>query len=248
MEKFNFNAKFSGLIVLVFILFTIVGTLTHEVGHILIAKFLGYETELYYGSMNYFHKGYNEDNDVKEYFKLAKANNNQIVKDLPFPEKERFKALELTLNAKYPINNKHAFLITLGGPLQTLITCFLGLCILWYRKSTNKKEFKTLDWLGVFLTLFILREVFNTIMALCSFVVFKTNKFYGDEFDISRALEMNQWVVPIITAIIGILISGVIVFKVIPQKYRLSFIISGCIGSLLGFTLWFYFLGPMLIP
>ncbi len=34
-------------------MFTVVGTLSHEYGHIVVAKYLGYETKLHYGSMNY---------------------------------------------------------------------------------------------------------------------------------------------------------------------------------------------------
>ena len=40
-------------LVLSFILATIVGTLSHEGGHIAAAKYYGYETTLHYGSMNY---------------------------------------------------------------------------------------------------------------------------------------------------------------------------------------------------
>lgn len=38
---------------LAFIVFTIIGTLTHELGHIYVAHQLGFETELHYASMNW---------------------------------------------------------------------------------------------------------------------------------------------------------------------------------------------------
>lgn len=38
---------------LVFIAFTVIGTLSHEMGHIVVAKVLGYETTLHYASMNW---------------------------------------------------------------------------------------------------------------------------------------------------------------------------------------------------
>ncbi|MEQ8908833.1 MAG: hypothetical protein RIC95_06555 [Vicingaceae bacterium] len=46
--------KFSFTILLVFIAFTVVGTLSHELGHISVAQFLGYDTQLHYGSMNWY--------------------------------------------------------------------------------------------------------------------------------------------------------------------------------------------------
>jgi hypothetical protein len=36
-----------------FIAFTIIGTISHELGHIAVAKYLGYNTVLHYGSMTY---------------------------------------------------------------------------------------------------------------------------------------------------------------------------------------------------
>lgn len=45
--------KKSVLIILCFILFTIIGTLSHELGHIVPAKILGYQTTLHYGSMEW---------------------------------------------------------------------------------------------------------------------------------------------------------------------------------------------------
>ena len=36
-----------------FVVFTVIGTVSHEYGHILVAKYFGYETTLHYGSMKY---------------------------------------------------------------------------------------------------------------------------------------------------------------------------------------------------
>ena len=43
--------------ILLFSFLVIFGTLSHEYGHIVIAKFLGYETTLHYGSMSWFING-----------------------------------------------------------------------------------------------------------------------------------------------------------------------------------------------
>jgi hypothetical protein len=53
------------ILTIVFILFTAIGTVSHEYGHISVAKIYGYETSLHYGSMNYYPKGYSEDKDLK---------------------------------------------------------------------------------------------------------------------------------------------------------------------------------------
>ena len=67
-----------------FILFTIIGTISHEYGHIIVAKFLGYGTELHYGSMNY-------DNDFKnnEIHNIINRNKTQAVNHQSFPEEQK---------------------------------------------------------------------------------------------------------------------------------------------------------------
>ena len=49
----SINIKSLLILTFVFILFTTIGTVSHEYGHIIVAKALGYETTLHYGSMNY---------------------------------------------------------------------------------------------------------------------------------------------------------------------------------------------------
>jgi len=41
------------LFLLCFIVFTVIGTLSHEAGHIVVAKSLGFNTTLHYASMDY---------------------------------------------------------------------------------------------------------------------------------------------------------------------------------------------------
>lgn len=245
--------KFSFIILLTFIVFTIVGTLSHEMGHIAMARFLGYETELYYGSMQNFHKGYKEDEDAILFDELNKKFNekykNAKFEDVSDEDKKEINLILERLEKKFPVNKEHQFLITLGGPLQTLITCFIGLCIIIYRrKYKNKETFSNIDWLSVFLSLFILREIYNTVMAIGSVILLKEQTFYGDEFRMSIYLNLNQWVIPIITAIIGCIITYYVIFKVIPKTYRFSFMVSGFIGGLLGFFIWFNILGPIVLP
>ena len=113
-----------------------------------------------------------------------------------FPAKQRYFELLTMLKEKYPRPIPEGPWITLGGPVQTILTSFLGLCILFYRRSSRKEFFVFLDWLGVFLSLFALREVFNFVMALFSAVFYGRSNFRGDEFRLSRHLEMNEWVIP----------------------------------------------------
>ena len=68
-----------------FILFTVFGTVSHEYGHIIIAKCLGYETTLHYGSMNW-----DRNNGWEEYKSISSKFGYEIKNDLPFQRKEEY--------------------------------------------------------------------------------------------------------------------------------------------------------------
>ncbi|WP_299888834.1 hypothetical protein [uncultured Lacinutrix sp.] len=240
--------KFPLLVIVAFIFFTIIGTITHEFGHISVANFFGYETTLHYGSMEYIPKGYNQDEDVILFDAFNDKYKNIKYEDLDESIKKEADLLLDRINNKFNVSAKHSFLITLGGPVQTVLTSVFGLLILYYRKSKKRPNFNIWDWLGVFMSLFILREVFNTLSSLFKRFFYNTIDFYGDEFRISRYLDLNQWIIPIITCLIGLAISSHIIFKVIPKQYRFSFIIGGLIGGISGFAIWFGFLGKLILP
>lgn len=227
-----------------FVLSTIIGTQTHELGHIAVAQSLGYDTELYYGSMSHRQKGYNEDEDVIAWRTMFKENG--AFENFNDAQKQHVEALYSRIREKFPQNPTYNFYIALGGPAQTIFTCFLGLFILAYRKINTEDNFKPLDWLAVFLSLFVLREVFNTVMAAASYFIKGSNRFGGDEFAISEYLGMNQWTIPIMTAILGAIIASFVIFMIVPKQYRFTFILAGFVGSISGFILWFNYLGPWL--
>ena len=103
-----------------------------------------------------------------------------------------------------------------------------------------------MDWLAVFMSLFMLREIFNFFTALYSSVFHGGSNYNGDEFKISRYLGFSEWVIPSIMLIIGLAVSCYVILKVIPFKYRWAFVYSGLIGGITGYILWFQFLGPLL--
>lgn len=249
MLKIKFLPKSSVILILAFICFTIIGTLSHEFGHIAVAKYFGYDTMLDYGSMNYFANGFLDDENVKEIESISKDYLDMDYEEWPQDIKLKVEALDKIIMEKYPsneISKRENFYITLGGPAQTLITSYLGLGILFFRRKKWGIEFKMFDWLAVFMSLFALREVFNFVQALYASIVYSKSNFHGDEFRISRYLGFNEWIIPTITFVLGLFISGYVIFKIIPVTYRFTFILSGLIGGISGFALWFGFLGETL--
>ena len=185
-----------------------------------------------------------EDALVLKQKEILEKYGNVYYKEWPTDVRKRFENLNNQISEKY--KKIGSIWVTLGGPLQTLLTAFIGLWIVWWRHSKSRYTFRFLDWIGVFLALFALREVFNTVSAIVEVFLFGARGFGGDEFRISLSLGFNQWVIPLLTAALGCLISCYVLFKVLPLRYRFSFIIGGLLGGLVGFATWFGFFGPWL--
>ncbi len=246
MLKFSFLPKFSVVIIIAFILFTIIGTLSHELGHAAVAEYLGYDSKVSYGSMTYNYTGYDQDKEVKEIKILLEGYNYEDYEEWPEDLKLKVEEQSALLRERYPHDESHSILVTIGGPAQTVLTSLFGLLILFLRQKKREISFKIIDWLGVFLSLFILREVYNFVSGLYSSIMYSKSGFNGDEFRISTFLGYNEWLIPTVILIPSLIISLFVIFKIIPIKYRFTFILSGMIGGISGFAIWFGFLGEAL--
>jgi len=223
---------------LAFILFTVVGTISHELSHLVTAQYLGYETTLHYGSVSY------ESSDLSnKLLEIYMINQEAIEKGLDFDKKEAYEAGVIQIH-------KENLLITSSGSLQTILTGMIGLTILfWRREKFNTQQLSIIDWTAIFLSLFWLREVFNVITAFGHEIIVPNGSYFsGDEREVSTLLNLWPGTISLILGAIGLIISIYIVFWVVPKASRLTFILSGLIGGTLGFALWMHVLGPIVLP
>lgn len=249
----NIPSNIKSLLILTigFILFTVIGTISHEYGHIIVAKSFGYETTLHYGSMNYLPKGYLEDKDVIAVRDLTKDYVDIEYDSWPKDIKEKTEEYNNILQKRYWNKKSNSgLLVTVGGPLQTTLTGTIGLLILlWRRKSIYKNGLKVLDWLAIFLSLFWLREIFNLVTSIGGELISPNGTWFGgDELYISQSLNLCSGTISLILATIGTIIAIYVVFRIIPKKIRLTFILSGFIGGIVGFILWMNIIGPKILP
>jgi len=186
-----------------FIIATVAGTLTHEFGHYIIARSLGYKAHISYAYTSH---------DTA--------------------------------------TGRDSFLITLGGPAQTMLTGTVAFVLLFiFRRpfsSMNSLSFKR--WLLIFIALFWLRQVANFFVWLMGNLIGKNFEHAPDEINLSRYLNLPDWSIIFSSAILGAIILSVIIFKFIPIQQRLTFIISGMAGGVLGFIFWILLLGPVILP
>ena len=249
----NIPSNIKSLLILTigFILFTVIGTISHEYGHIIVAKSFGYETTLHYGSMNYLPKGYLEDKDVIAVRDLTKDYVDIEYDSWPKDIKEKTEEYNNILQKRYWNKKSNSgLLVTVGGPLQTTLTGTIGLLILlWRRKSIYKNGLKVLDWLAIFLSLFWLQEIFNLVTSIGGELISPNGTWFsGDELYISQSLNLWSGTISLILATIGTIIAIYVVFRIIPKKIRLTFILSGFVGGIVGFILWMNIIGPKILP
>lgn len=224
------------LLTMGFILATIVGTVSHELGHIAIAKALGYNTRLYYDSMDY------NNPESKSLYTYYEAHKDKIRSAAPSPEKEYFN----TLNA---VLERESFYITLSGPLQTIITGTIGVALLWFRrKKIRQFGLRWADWVYIFLAFFWSRQIFNCAFGLLFCLKNDRATLSGDEIYIDQYLGFPNMVTDSVGALLASVLLIWVVFWIIPKSLRLTFILSGFAGSALGFMIWMYWLGPVVLP
>lgn len=237
MDYIKFDYKLFILLTLTFIIMTVIGTLTHELGHYSVSKYLGYEASINYQSSSHW------DNDLNEYFKeVYEKYSNQINNNLDFPDKEKFKRTV----EKYQRDN---FWIILGGPLQTILTGSFGLILLlvYRHKFIKPDKITVIGWTCIFISLFWLRQVANLFMAVLTFITKGQPSIRGDEMRLVLHLEINIWTIQIITGFIGLTVL-LIILRLLPKTIILTFLVSGLTGGILGYYLWLIEFGKYIMP
>lgn len=237
MNIFKINLKAFVYLMLTFIAMTVIGTVSHELGHYSAAKLLGYDASINYRSASYW------DDDLSEYFNdIFHKYSFEIKNKLPFAEKEEYYAL-------IEKHHKNAFYITLGGPLQTMLTGTLGVLLLLInrKKYIKVNSVSVSGWMLIFMSLFWLRQTANLCMSVFSYLLKGRISFKSDETKLALYLNLNIWTIKMITGFLGIIVL-LIILKLIPKRLLITFILAGCVGGVLGFYLWLVKFGQYIMP
>ena len=148
------------------------------------------------------------------------------------------------------ISRKDAFLMTLGGPLQTIFTGSIGLFLLYFyrKKIILLEKLNMIHWFYIFLTLFWLRQTANFVLWTTKYLTHRYLSQQMDEVKLALHLGIPEWSIIFPTAILGFVITIYVIFGYIPIKQRFTFIVSGLIGGVLGFYLWLVLFGKIIMP
>jgi len=140
----------------------------------------------------------------------------------------------------------------LGGPISTWATCFIGfsLLIFKYRKNLEDPTYKMSSGhqISLFTTLFCSRAVFNTLGWMVGRYFQGREMGTSDEEKISLYFGWAPEILLFGGMILGIIIILLCVIYFIPKSQRSVILISGIAGALIGYVIWYYLLGPVIMP
>ena len=239
--EFTFDYKLSVYLFLSFILFTVIGTLSHEYGHHIAGNIVGVKTRVNYAytiPIDYEgNKRIKEIRELEKYYYIYKAINLENI----------YRVKQQDILRK--MNNDN-ILFTLGGPLQTMLTSIIGLIFLYIFR---KKYFAAIrlafwQWLIIFISLFWLRQSANMFVGLFFHLINGRAGTRSDELKLARDFGLPPETLSIITGLIGLIILAIVVFKFIPVKQRFTFLLSGLIGGVTGYYLWLIQFGKIILP
>ncbi|WP_405370384.1 hypothetical protein [Nonlabens sp. Asnod2-A12] len=228
----NFNWKSSIYFLLAFVLFTPLGTVSHEAGHYLVAQRYFKKPTLHYGYVNYGE--WKQQPEMNKWYSQHSDSDGQVYEeDIQTLEIYRKKA------------QRHGLYSTLAGPSQTMLFGTIGFLLLYFN---NSDKFKFKNWIAVYLAYFWSREVFIFLSLVITRLLTGQIPLQSDEVVIAYYLKIPLLLPAAIFGLLGIIVLTYTTFNKIPIEHRFTFIISGIVGSFIGFILWLRFLGPIIMP
>lgn len=232
-----FNIRFFLIFCALFILCTVTGVLAHELGHLTVAEYLGYDTTLHYSRVDYENKELNEKMSI-----IYEKNSEKIIQGQNYEGKEEYEQMLYD----YFVDSVHIYA---AGPVQTMLRGTAGFMFLFFRqKSLKNGPLRWKDWIAVLLSLFWSRQVYLLLQWLSSGILFSARPITGDEAYLSDVLGLWSPTITVVTGIIGIAVLVRVIFRIIPTKYRTSFLTGGLTGSFAGHIIWLNILGPKVLP
>lgn len=244
-HKIIFNRQLFLQLSLGFIIATVAGTLCHEGGHWAVMKAYGWKD----ASIHYAYTSSGKINNKTEdqLLEMWKPHMHDSFQKWPVADQVKYKKL-------YKIKLSQYLWIWIGGPLETMLAGTVGfLLILRYKrgfKSSTSIAFK--QWLLVFLAFSWLRQVSGLVLLPFRSVIHLHLKNLkgarGDEYRIASMLHWPPSSLMIASGIIGLAITAFIFFRFIPKTERFTFFCSGITGCVAGVYLWFFLIGPQILP
>jgi hypothetical protein len=203
-------------VLFLFIILAPIVTLSHEFAHYLTAKYYNQEAKIHYNRTTY----------KESLTELNDKDSLQIISPIQVKSFRKQKAL-----------------ITLMGPLSTLLIGLIGLfCLMIYIKGN--KTYTLLFF--YFLSLFVLRFIYNYLFF---YIIKNSNSYFNnDEYKLASYLNFSPKTTHFFLLLVSIVIVGFSTKLILKKITIKTLILNIGVAILLGFFIWFGFLGKLLMP
>ena len=149
-------------------------------------------------------------------------------------------------NGEIGTNKTHSFYITLGGVIIIDVISLIALSMLVIFKT---KLHRVVYWVLVFLAMLIYRHILLTLIGVSISAIQQTNLRYGsDEAEIASFLSVDNSVIGVPFLIIALISCHILFYQVLEPSIRKLFFWAMVVGGVLGYILWLFLLGPILMP
>ena len=135
----------------------------------------------------------------------------------------------------------------MAGPLQTMLTGTVTLLLLYIFDRQKKLAYFPQFFL-IFITLFWVRQPINFGLGLWQYINKGQFPERGDEAKLSLYYHLPVWSLNAGTAILGLLVIIVVIFRFVPMQQRFTFWLASSIGGAAGYFLWIIWLGKYILP
>lgn len=214
---------------LIFILIVPLGTILHECGHYLSAKFYGNQPVMHYASVSLLHRN------------KIKVLTDSIIHSVNMSSEDKKALYSEVLDLR-----RESFIITLSGPLFNIglgSICFI--LLLFYRSNIHFQEHK---WWFIFGSFLWSRQIINFSFGVLLFLNNGTWGQSGDETNLSNYLQYPAFTLDLITAAMASIILLVVFINYMNKEERIAFVLAGTTAGSLSALLWFKVIGPWLLP
>ncbi|HEY1047143.1 MAG TPA: hypothetical protein VGF79_11930 [Bacteroidia bacterium] len=214
---------------LVFLLMVPLGTMFHECGHYLSAKFYGHQPVMHYASVSL--------QDVNK----IKLLTDSLIHSVNMSSEDKKDLYSEVLKLR-----KESFFITLSGPLFNMgmgSICFL--ILLLFGSNIHFHRYK---WWFIFGSFLWSRQIINFCYGILLFLKNGNWGQSGDETNLSNYLQYPAFTFDLMTAALASIILLVVFINYMNKEERIAFVLAGTIAGSLSALLWFKVIGPLLLP
>ena len=107
-----------------------------------------------------------------------------------------------------------------------------GFIILFIRRRKKTYQFELIDWIAIYLACFIMKQVCTSLFFILHGATFCDYGMFAEYFN------LPFWGVEWLMVILGISLTGYVVFNLAPPQKRKNFVTIGTLGTITGFVFW----------